>query len=160
MDNDCKVMEHKRLQNSSDPFADISMLHKGFSCSVPMKHMRMMRYDWAYGDYVFRTLRNSDDYERAGRDLHNCLSRYYGAIHESDENENDIGVSFSCQNENTVVGVIKNLKYVAAIDVNYDGTVGFSAIERNQPITCNPRLFSAYLAWIKRFGLLDLQYHR
>ena len=118
--------------------------------------MRKQCYDWDYDGYRFKTLKTSDDYERAGMDLHNCLNACYGCDRSyADEEiyENDMILS---HNENTIVGVLKNGKYVGAVDIYCDGTVGFSAIEYNKPVTLNPRFFNAYVAWLKRFGLLDM----
>lgn len=155
MNDEDKAFVRSSLMNSPDPFRNIAMLPKGFSLNVPMNHLRKQRYDWDYAGFRFKTLRTSDDYERAGMDLHNCLNARYGCDRSYDDEEiNDNEVILS-QNENTIVGVIKNGKYVGAVDVYYDGTVGFSAIEYNRPVTRDPRFFNAYVAWLKRFGLLD-----
>lgn len=156
MNDEDKALVRSSLMNSPDPFRDITMLPKGFSLNVPMNHMRKQCYDWDYDGYRFKTLKTSDDYERAGMDLHNCLNACYGCDRSyADEEiyENDMILS---HNENTIVGVLKNGKYVGAVDIYCDGTVGFSAIEYNKPVTLNPRFFNAYVAWLKRFGLLDM----
>lgn len=155
MNDEDKAFVRSALMNSPDPLRDITMLPRGFSLNVPMNHMRKQRYDWDYDGFRFKTLRTSDDYERAGMDLHNCLNACYGCDCSFDEDEiieNDV---IQMQNENTIVGVLKNDKYVGAVDIYYDGTVGFSVIEYNRPVTRNPRFLNAYVAWLKRFGLLD-----
>lgn len=156
MNDEDQALVRSSLMNSPDPFKDIARLPKGFSLNVPMNHLRKQRYDWDYDGFQFKTLRTSDDYERAGMDLHNCLNACYGCDRSYDGeeiNENDVILS---QNENTIVGVLKNGKYVGAIDVYYDGTVGFSAIENNRPVTRSPMFFNAYVTWLRHFGLLDM----
>ena len=79
MSEEDRMLVRAELTDSAYPMRDIGTLPAGLPCSVPMSHMRKERFDWSFDGFSFRTLRTSGDYDRAGMELKNCLSGYYGS---------------------------------------------------------------------------------
>ena len=105
----------------------------GSDYSLPMHAVERKIYNCVIDGYSFIWLRNMMDYKRAGEILDNCL------IHWRNVN-------------NPVVGIYKNQKPLAAIEV-CKTTILQVQLAGNRSIKNNQAILNAYKKWIERFGL-------
>ena len=124
-----KVMQKKWRENKNI----IAMSREERLYSVPMKKPEEKIADCKINDYYFFWLRNSNEYEFAGKKLNNCLS------------------SWSCYNS-PVVCIKKRDKYVAAIEVS-DGCICQAYGYDNSSIKSNRKLFETVKKWQKQYNL-------
>lgn len=154
MSDEAKSIYRGRIMNSPSPEEEIMYNTHGMKLSSLMTHMSRKGYDWNCSGYRFQTLRTTFDYEKAGKDLNNCLGSSYGFAYL----EQVIGEGFEqpeLQCGRTVVGVMKNGRYVAAVEVDDKGEVKHSESDHNKPIEMSPKILDAYVTWLKRFRLKD-----
>lgn len=120
----------ERLQEEDDHL----LLQRGWApFSLPVNCADVLLPECTVEGYRFRWLRNNNEIIQAGQALKNCLTRWYTT-------------------ESNVMGVMKNGRYVAAIEV-----IGMAVRQargaENCPLEDDPPLHHAFETWMAQYHL-------
>lgn len=135
--NEIKCEEEKKWTDN-DFFKSCHIIqYPSVPFSLPVKKLDSS-YELSIGDYEFITIKNMDDYKRAGTQLNNCMVSY-------DYNSNPC----------VVVKNTKTKMLIAAIEIEGNNYVVQAFAENNNDITEYPSLHNAILDY---FNILKLDY--
>jgi len=130
-----KKMQDKLMKSGSWNEQWHNILVPDFNRPVSQNQSKTIQTE-QFNEYTFVTLRNSLTYQKASRDLGNCLDDYR-------------------LQENQVFGILHKNKYVGTVEIRDGYRVVEALIRNNKPIEDDENIFRAYTLWGRKNNLVS-----